>query len=241
MYLSRLLLNPRSRAVRRDLENCQALHRTIMSAFPELPGRADARAQLGVLYRLESGPVPGPVLLVQSRAVPNWSRLPPDYLLDTAGAPENPACKSIDDLYARLQPGATLLFRLCANPTRKIDTKSGPDGQRRNGRRVELVGEEGQLEWLRSKARQYGFELLTVRANPAVASAQASPGGKLTGTRRAEDGAPAGSRRMTFAMVRFDGLLRVVDAERFRTALRDGIGPGKAYGFGLLSIARPKE
>ena len=42
---------------------------------------------------------------------------------------------------------------------------------------------------------------------------------------------------MTHLAVRFDGLLRVTDAGDFRETLICGIGPGKAYGFGLLSIA----
>jgi CRISPR system Cascade subunit CasE len=32
-------------------------------------------------------------------------------------------------------------------------------------------------------------------------------------------------------------LLEITDAERFRAALAAGIGPAKAYGFGLLSVA----
>jgi CRISPR system Cascade subunit CasE len=54
------------------------------------------------------------------------------------------------------------------------------------------------------------------------------------------DGAESGSRGdavVTFASVRFEGVLEVRDADRFREALANGIGPGKAYGFGLLSIA----
>jgi CRISPR system Cascade subunit CasE len=239
MYLSRLILNPRHRAVRRDLADCQALHRTIMAAFPDLPAGAEARARLGVLYRLEIEPRTGrTIILVQSRQMPDWSRLAPGYLLDTGGDPENPACKEISHVYARIEPGMVFAFRLQANPTRKIDTRSGPDGRRRNGRRVELVGEEAQLDWLRRKAAASGFELMTVRANPVVLSVTAVPGGKLIGLH--PDGLDS-VRRMTFAVVRFDGLLRVTNADRFRTALVEGIGPGKAYGLGLLSIARPAE
>lgn len=242
MYLSRLILNPRSRAVRRDLADCQALHRTIMGAFPELPDVDDPRARLGVLYRLEAEPRTGQLrLLVQSRPAPDWSRLEPGYLLDTGGGPENPACKEVGHLYARVAAGMTFVFRLQANPTRKIDTRSGPDGQRRNGHRVELVGEEAQLDWLQRKAAIAGFELLSVRASPIVPNVVAAPGGKLTGFHPGAGDTSAGARRMTFAAVRFDGQLRVVDADRFRAALEDGIGPAKAYGFGLLSIARPSE
>jgi CRISPR system Cascade subunit CasE len=35
-------------------------------------------------------------------------------------------------------------------------------------------------------------------------------------------------------------VLRVTDAAQFRTTLASGIGSGKAYGFGLLSIAAPR-
>ncbi|MBM3957604.1 MAG: type I-E CRISPR-associated protein Cas6/Cse3/CasE, partial [Gemmatimonadetes bacterium] len=80
MFLSRLTLNPRSRAVWHDLADCCSMHRTIMFAFPGLAGDA-ARARLGVLFRLESAPGGGPVLLLQSEAPPDWSRLPAGYLV----------------------------------------------------------------------------------------------------------------------------------------------------------------
>jgi CRISPR system Cascade subunit CasE len=40
-----------------------------------------------------------------------------------------------------------------------------------------------------------------------------------------------------FGSVMFDGLLRVSDPDVFRLTLQKGVGSGKAYGFGLLSIA----
>ena len=45
------------------------------------------------------------------------------------------------------------------------------------------------------------------------------------------------SYKMTHLAVRFDGFLRVTDAGAFRETLTRGIGSGKAYGFGLLSVA----
>lgn len=36
--------------------------------------------------------------------------------------------------------------------------------------------------------------------------------------------------------VLFEGRLEVTDVERFRDAIRSGIGPAKAYGCGLLSL-----
>ena len=42
--------------------------------------------------------------------------------------------------------------------------------------------------------------------------------------------------RITVAGALFDGRLVVKDADRIRDAMAQGIGPGKAFGFGLLSL-----
>lgn len=229
MYLSRLLLNPQNRAVCRDVANLQDLHRTVMSAFPETraPGAA-AREQFGVLHRLDLDRRQGRlVLYVQSKEQPDWSGLPQGYLLSGSGL-ENPAVKSVTAAFQSLQSGRVLAFRLKANPTRKIDTKTGPDGRRRHGRRVELVQEEDQIDWLRRKGNQGGFEVLSVRvAGPS----------KEQGRRPRRE---PGSSPLTLAGVTFEGHLRVTDKEQFlQKSLLRGIGPGKAYGLGLLSLAPP--
>ena len=43
--------------------------------------------------------------------------------------------------------------------------------------------------------------------------------------------------RMRFGVALFEGRLEVSDSSQFLAALQQGIGSGKAYGFGLLSIA----
>ncbi len=226
MYLSRLLLNPQSRAVCRDLADCQELHRTIMSAFPqtEAPGRA--RERFGVLHRLDVDRRRGRLtLLVQSLVVPDWTRLPDDYLIHTVGE-ENPAVKPVGRIFQALAPGTVLSFRLRANPTRKIDTKTGPDGLRRHGRRVELVQEEQQIAWLKRKGCEGGFAVLSLRVGGLT---------KEKGRRRDGRTAP-----LTLAGVLFEGHLRITDPQKFVShALARGLGPGKAYGLGLLSLAPP--
>ena len=44
-------------------------------------------------------------------------------------------------------------------------------------------------------------------------------------------------RIVTIRAVVFEGILKVTDAELFRSALASGIGPAKAYGCGLLTLA----
>lgn len=235
MYLSRLLLDVRRREVQHDLGDVHATHQRILSMFPQrsenTPG---ARAQFGLLYRVDQRPSGPPQVLIQSRIRPHWEALPLGYLLETGGELENPACKPVDDFYAAIASGMVMQFRLRANPTRRIDTKSGPDGVRRNGKRVELKGEEQWLAWLTRKGEQHGFDLQASRMQPNTPDVQAIDEGKLQG-RRSEH---TDASRLTLAAVRFDGRLTVRDSSLFREALASGIGSGKAYGFGLLSVAR---
>jgi len=241
MYLSRLILNPRSRTVWRDLGDCQELHRTVMSAFPDTGNGRGARARFSVLHRVDADPRTGrTVLYVQSRVEPDWSRLAEGYLAAPEPGVQNPACKCIVPVLESLAPGMVLRFRLRANPTRKIDTKTGPDGRRRHGRRVELRDEREQLAWLKRKGEAAGFALESVRTVPDVPDVLVTARTKVgfsTGRRRRPGSADGESARLTFASVVMEGHLRVTDADKFREALTNGIGSAKAYGFGLLSIA----
>lgn len=235
MYLSRLILDPRSREARRDLSDCQQLHRTILSAFPPKDdGEGGAREAFGVLYRVETERRTGAVaLLVQSAVEPDWRRLPAGYLAEDGG--ENPACKGVGETLRSIQTGTRLAFRLRANPTRRVSTRNERDGARWHGRRVELRGEEEQVEWLRRKGEAQGFQLVDVSARADAPNVRARRETKLTGRRKGE-----GNGRLSFGSVLFEGELTVTDAELFRQAVERGVGPGKAYGFGLLSLARAR-
>lgn len=251
LYLSRLLLDPHGRDVRRDLADCHALHARVMAAFPKLAeADGDARERLGVLYRLDASPRGECIqLLVQSLAAPDWSRLDRGYLLATPGTLRNPDCKPLDGALDALRDGMDLRFRLRANPTRRVNaSKRGSDPLA--GKRVELQTEAEWDAWLARKGEAAGFSLLDVRsqadsglldqmaavygaARPArepVPDVRAAGGLKVTGRKA--------GRRVTFGAVLFEGRLRVTDADRLRAAIASGIGTGKAYGFGLLSVAR---
>ncbi len=223
MYLSQLILNPRSRQVRSEIADPYEMHRTVMHAFP-----AQLAGSERVLFRLEVHPHTGvPTLLVQSHGAPDWSFLlapGKNYLLGEAGLPpdgENPAVKPVD---LRLGAGQVLAFRLRANPTVKKDRPDEPE--RKQGRRVGLVREEDQLAWLRRKIEAAGAVLLSART-----CNDARVNGKLF-TGKEEGG------RMQFLSVQFDGVVQVQDPPRFLEAVRAGIGNGKGLGFGLLSLAR---
>ncbi len=225
MYLTRLFLDPRSRAARRDLTDSHQLHRTVMGAFPDLAG---GRAEACVLHRLESEHA-YPVLYVQSAIRPDWTSLPERYLHDDWMGEPNPAVRELDAVWAGLSVGQELRFRLLANPVKRLRVES----EGASGPRVPIIAQDQLTAWLARKAEDGGFELLSTTEVPSVPSVEATPAGERGGWRvRGEK-----RHRLTFAGVRFDGRLRIVDVEEFRRSLREGIGPAKAYGYGLLSIA----
>ena len=109
--------------------------------------------------------------------------------------------------------GQLLRFRLYANPTVS-----------REGKRHGLYREEEQLEWLSTRFGAAGADPLRVLV---------SRRGKL---KAARNGGP-----VVLAVGQFDGVLRVTDPAKLRQALESGIGHGKAFGLGLLSIAHYGE
>lgn len=216
MYLSRLILNPRNRQVGRETADPYNLHRTIMQAF------GPKREQAGVLHRLDVDPRSGSLLLlVQSQAKPDWQRLAEKaYLLpgDPFGGPDNPAVKQVN---LALQAGQVLNFRLRANPTVK-KVRRDEQGKRRNSNRVPLVREEKQAEWLKKRAADSGFRLLHF----TISRPQKQSG------RKQDNG-----HTLTLYTVQYDGRLQIIDPHKLQAAVRAGIGPAKAFGCGLLSLA----
>ena len=209
MYLSRLILNPRSRRTQRELAAPYEMHRAVMSGFPEDLGD-DER----ILFRVDVDRHTGvPTVLVQSRRPADWSELEaadghllaPHFL----GKP-NPVQKQSE---LNVAAGQRLAFRLRANPSFK-----------RDGQRLACLREEDQRAWLDRKADDSGFRVLSLLVIPE---------GMVTPEKHSAEA----SHRMSVCSVRFDGLLVVTDSETFRDTLAAGIGPAKAFGFGLLSVA----
>lgn len=230
MYLSRLILNPYSHKVRRDLGNCQDLHRTVLSAFPQTDTKQEgARAQFGVLYRIDVEKKTNKiVLLVQSAVEPDWKRLPDSYLAETSL--ENPACKSVEETYSanNLRIGRKLFFHLRANPTQRIVVYE--NNIRQKGKRVEFQTEQEQVAWLKRKAEGLGFKLLSLKVSKDdILNLQVMPEQKVKGWKL--------TKPLTFGSVIFSGELEITNSDLFQKAIKDGIGSGKSYGFGLLSLA----
>jgi len=216
--LARIYPNIAKRTVVRDIGDHVVLHRRVMKVFPHVD-HGPAREALGVLWRLDADAARRPFLLVQSSTPGSWDDLPPGWATSLEA-------KEIDRLLDGLRTGQRCRFLLRANATRKVDTKTDDDGRHRNGQRVPLRSPERALEWLARKGQAAGFELAKETTGPPV---DVRPEPPATGWR---DGSV-----VTIEAVRFEGRLIVTDAARLAQAVRTGIGPARAYGCGLFSLA----
>ena len=120
---------------------------------------------------------------------------------------------------SRIEADSCWHFRLAANPT---ISKAQKEGER--GRIYAHVTVDQQKQWLLSRAEKHGFGI-------EASGFDIVSRGVITFDKGAE------RRHVTLGVCTFEGELRVTNAELFRTALTEGIGRGKAYGLGLLTIA----
>jgi len=192
----------------------------------------ERQADSGFLFRIDfpaqphrrwEEPRPGgrAVILVQSAVRPDW-----DYAFHNAehllAAP--PQVQSYTPFFTR---GQSLRFRLAANPTRRLSRHSlEADGQPVKeasiGKRVPVPNDR-LFDWLARQAETSGFsvEQDCTRVQPGYIY-----------VKKGRDG--NGQRLRS---VRYDGILRVTNPEALRNTVIRGIGPGKAFGCGLLSTA----
>ncbi len=215
MYLSQLILNPRSRQTQRELSNPYTVHQLVMRGFPDEVEREKAQ----VLHRLELRDE-AVVLIVQSDIEPDWSTVDANRLApaDPYDLAPNPAVKALN---LTLRAGQVLSFRLRANPSVK-KRRFDEQGKGLNSNRVPLLREEKQLEWLQKRAEAGGFRIL----HAVVTQSQKQK------ARKKEEKHP-----ITLYTVQFDGRLQVTQPDELLKAVKTGIGPARAFGCGLLSLA----
>ena len=127
--------------------------------------------------------------------------------------------RSYDPLLQRVEPGSCWQFRLTANPTR---TRKDPADPLARGALKPCYLEAEQEQWLLEQAGKHGFALTE---------------GAFQVTRKQTcHFRKNGKRPVTLLAVTYEGILQVTDPEAFREMLCQGIGRGKAYGLGLMTI-----
>ena len=230
MYLTRMPINSARRGAVRLLASPQRMHAAVLSAFPPDAVVEDS-ARGRVLWRIDQNG-PHTHLYVVSPERPDLTAL-----VEQAGWPlaSTWETKPYDALLDRISVGVEYRFSLVANPVRDVRQASG------RSKRLPHVRPEHQVEWLMLKGRRGGFELLETPVKQAQAGGvfELPSAPQVMISERSDRRFLRGERAVTLRTARFDGLLRVTDAEAFRRSLVHGIGSAKGYGCGLMTVTRP--
>ena len=165
-----------------------------------------ARQDSKVLYRLNTANLYIYIL----------SEMPPD-LNDIPAGMFPKGQKNMQSWEEQLAPGQYYNFDMLVSPAKKV----AEDGAK-NSRRRFLRTPPERLAWLERKAEQSGFALLRTQENGNTS---------IYGRHHEEAGG-----KFYCPAVRFQGLLQVLDREKFLHAWKNGIGPGRAYGQGMLLL-----
>lgn len=212
MFLSKILYDRRRWDVVRDLENRDRLHKKILKLFPDYPngGKDNYRELMGVLFRVEPK-----FVILQSKLAPDPARLAPGYTIE--------GIKDITTNYASIRNGTVYRFRLDANTSMKVVRDEGewiPHADagtltRVKTRRIGCGNFAERRRWFELRTAKCGFAPLDfeMESLPAV---------------HVNDG--------VLETTRFEGRLKILQLEAFVRVLHDGIGQGKSYGLGMLSI-----
>lgn len=220
MFLTRFSINTTRRGSRHLLASQQRMHAAVLGCFPPAadPGR--------VLWRVDTERH-RKELFIASVSRPDLSGL-----VEQAGWPalpeENWATADYQPFLDRLQAGQRWAFRLTANPVRSVPREHGE-----RGRVSAHVTAARQEQWLLKRAPRLGFAI------PPGGSGEPQVAVRDRRTARFERRSSSTGQQVTVVMATYDGLLEVTDAGALRKALSEGVGRAKAYGCGLLTLARP--
>lgn len=235
MYLTRAFIDPRRRGAVRLLGSPQVMHAAILKAMPTQPVPAATNGSR-ILWRLDVDNPHRPVLWLVSPEKPDL-----DGLMSQVGASDadgSPAWQSREytPLLDGLRAGQRFAFRFMANPTRSVRVREGEDTKP-----VEHVTAEHQVRWLVERAERCGFRILHSDVTLPDTGEQALSlrlyhRERVTFSRRGR--ADGSGSRVTLVRVGYEGALEVTDAEALRTVLTGGLGRARAYGCGLLTLAR---
>lgn len=184
------------------------MHHTITTFACRPDFGPSTRAAAGLLYRVEHTPT-GIQVLVQSITQPAPDRLPAGY--DIARTAD------LGPLLHHLHNGLNVRYRITANPIKNAFQRG------RRGTHKPLHGDDANT-WWHTKATQAGLTNITIHNTTSA---------KQTGKRNKS----AADTRVSLHTTTFEGTATISDNDTLQLAILHGIGRGRAYGCGLLSLA----
>ena len=208
MYLSRVELDVSRRSTMVALASLQKLHGAVESAFS---GERKRR-----LWRLDQLGEKLYLLIVSEDIPTNLM-----HIVTQFGTGRVAESKCYDTLFERLKPESRWHFRLTANPVHAHPDPKHP-GER--GVVEAHCSEQLQKKWLMDRAGKHGFALL-------------EDDFMVTETKWIRF-RKHGKNTVTLLSVTYEGSLRIVKPEAFQQLLCRGIGKGKAYGLGMITVVQ---
>jgi CRISPR system Cascade subunit CasE len=215
MYLSRVEINKNLRSTMKLLASPQVFHAAIEAGFPSKPKDAPRN-----LWRLDA--------LDNSLFILTLSAQKPDFthIIEQFGWPASNQgweTKDYEPFLTAVAEGQRWRFRLRANPVHSV--KDAAQSDKARGKVLAHVTVEQQRQWLLNRAHKHGFALEPASFDIVDRTVRVF--------KRQES-------KVTLSVVTFEGMLAVEDAAAFTQALTQGIGRAKAYGCGLMTLARLK-
>jgi len=208
MYLSRVKIDTNLRSSRNALADNNRFHAMVASCFD---GSIEKQRPLWRIDTLNNSTY----LLIVSSEAPLFDRLLPQV---TSGESENADSKDYSAFLSAIKNGETYRFRVTANPVFSSPKARDTSGR---GRVYGHVTVDQQKSWLSDRAEKNGFEL--------VGFDVLSRGIKKFNRQ---------GKAVTLSIATFEGVLTVTNADLLRSALTNGVGRAKAYGCGLMTLAR---
>lgn len=248
MFLTKIDLDPARRLARKYLGSPQVMHAVVLRATGGDDGDGPGR----VLWRADRGPTMTTLYLL-SPSEPDCTQL----VAEAGAAGTRSLTLDYSPFLATLDAGQVWAFRLTANPS-----YAAPRGPEVRGKRYGHVTVEQQRQWLIERTPRYGFELVPVPGTKAAEADDAASGAAATTSADADAVAASASvvvvrrerpvfrrrnpdrdrrDRVTINRTVYEGVARVTDPDALRRALVAGIGRSKAYGCGLMTLARVRQ
>ena len=249
MYLTRIYLNTHRRGAKQLMRSRQVLHAAVMNCFP--PGALEDAGMPRVLWRLDRPSIirgatprqgsPSCALFISSPVPPD-----PSHIVEEAGyATEGGVVvRDMSTFLDGLSAGQRWGFRLCVNPTFQESNQVNARGRKKN---LAHVTQDQQTQWVLDRVERLGFRVLTsAEYGGDLPVLEDQDGQRVDGANLLINGVERGiaefkhgGSRVTLALATFEGVLEVTDPDALRHGLVHGIGRGKAYGCGLMTLARP--
>lgn len=241
-YLSKIRINPVRNKGRDMLANPQIVHAMILQGIAVQP------VTERTLWRWEHSNPRQPHLLVLTESRPDWNHITEQAGWSQAEG-EHFAIRDYEPVFAHLSLGREFAFKLTANTVQNTNNpvkattvqaeRIAADPKTR-GQRLGHRTAAHQLAWLQAKQRRCGFAIpeLKLPGDPGD-EPERVPNVRIVGREliRFTKSAARNGPQVSLSTATFEGVLAVTDTEALRAALLAGIGPAKAYGCGLLTLA----